>query len=73
MDMNTYPPDYLLVIFLLIIVKALVTASNTYRTFSTQSIFGSLFLKFLMQIHLECLFWLTGDNWNSTFGNLRCV
>ena len=54
--MNTYPPDYLLVIFLLIIVKALVTASNTYRTFSTQSIFGSLFLKFLMQIHLECLF-----------------
>ena len=57
MDMKTYPPDYLLVIFLLIIVKALVTASNTYKTFSTQSIFGSLlFLKFLMQSHLQCLF-----------------
>ena len=55
--MKTYPPDYLFVIFILIIVKALVTASNTYKTFSTQSIFGSLlFLKFLMQIHLECLF-----------------
>ena len=55
--MKTYPPDYLLVIFLLIIVKALVTASNTYKTFFTKSIFGSLlFLKFLMQIYLECLF-----------------
>ena len=54
MDMKTYPPDYLLVILILIIVKALVTAS---KTFSTQSIFGSLlFLKFLMQIHLQCLF-----------------
>ena len=43
--------------FILIIVKALLTASSTYKTFSTQSIFGSLlFLKFLMQIHLQCLF-----------------
>ena len=31
--MKTYPPDYLLVICILIIVKALVTASNTYKTF----------------------------------------
>lgn len=57
MDMKTHPPDHRLVIFMLVIVKALVTASNTYKTFSTQSIFGSLlFLKFLMQIHLQCLF-----------------
>ena len=55
-------------------MKALVTASSTYKAFYTQSFFGSLlFLKFLMQIHLQCLFWLTGDNQNSTFGNLRCV
>ena len=31
--MKTYPPDYRLVIFILINVKALVTASNTYKTF----------------------------------------
>ena len=61
--MKTHPPDYRLVIFMLIIVKALVTASNSYKTFSTQSIFGSLlFIKFLMQIHLQCLLSLAGDN-----------